>query len=80
MGEKRLLEITGSSGFPYFTVSKILWVRENEPSVYEKLHKFLLPKDYVRFKLTNNFVTDVTDASGTLLLDLKKRKWWIHRS
>ena len=75
VGREKLLEITGSAGFPYFTACKILWVRENEPSVYEKLYKLLLPKDYVRFKLTGTFVTDVTDASGTLLLDSRRRKW-----
>jgi xylulokinase len=58
-----------------FTAPKILWLRENEPAVYEQVKKVLLPKDYIRFVLTGEFATDVADASGTLLFDVKNRKW-----
>jgi len=52
-----------------------LWVRNNEPQNYEKVYKILLPKDYIRFKLTGEFATDVSDASGMQLLDIKNRCW-----
>jgi len=75
VGKERLMRIACTPGFPYFTACKLLWVRENEPEVYEKLYKILLPKDYIRLKLTGNFATDVTDASGTLFLDVRERRW-----
>ena len=58
-----------------FTLPKLLWVRDNEPRQFEAIQKILLPKDYVRFKLTGEFATDVSDASGTALFDVVKRKW-----
>ena len=58
-----------------FTASKILWVRNNEPENYEKCRHILLPKDYVRFCLTGEFATEVSDASGMQLLDIPKRQW-----
>jgi len=58
-----------------FTLPKILWLRENEPSVWEKMHKLLLPKDYIRFRLTKRWITDYTDASATMLFDLENLKW-----
>ena len=73
-GEK-IIEITGSMAHTGFTAPKILWVRNNEPSNFEKIHKFMLPKDYIGFKLTGDIVTDVNDASGTTLFDVKKRSW-----
>lgn len=75
VGKERLMRIACTPGFPYFTACKLLWVRENEPDVYEKIFKILLPKDYIRLKLTGNFATDVTDASGTLFLNVRQRKW-----
>lgn len=75
IGTKTLMEIAATRGAPYFTACKLLWVRENEPGVYEKIYKMMLPKDYIRLKLTGEFVTDVTDASGTLFLDVHKRRW-----
>ena len=74
-GLDRLLQLTGNQVLPGFTVPKIVWVRENEPSVYERTTHILLPKDYVRFRLTGEFATEVSDASGMLLLDVAKRRW-----
>ncbi|MBE0479330.1 xylulokinase, partial [Candidatus Aerophobetes bacterium] len=74
-GRERLMRIACTPGFPYFTACKLLWVRENEREIYEKIFKILLPKDYIRLKLTGDFATDVTDASGTLFLDVRERKW-----
>ncbi len=75
VGSDRLIQLTSNPTFTGFTAPKILWVRENEPGVYEKTEKILLPKDYIRLKLTGAYATDVSDASGTSLLDVKKRKW-----
>jgi len=73
-GEK-VIEITGSIVHTGFTAPKILWVKNNEPSNFEKISKFMLPKDYIGFKLTGDVVTDVNDASGTSLFDVRKRRW-----
>lgn len=75
IGGERLLKIAATSCAPYFTACKLMWVRDNEPENYEKIYKLMLPKDYVRFKLTGEFVTDMTDASGTLFLNIHKRQW-----
>lgn len=75
IGFNELLSITGNQVLPGFTAPKILWLRKNKPDVYTKIKKILLPKDYIRFKLTNEFFTDVSDASGTSLLNVKERKW-----
>jgi len=75
VGKERLMRIACTPGLPYFTACKLLWIRENEPEVYERIFKILLPKDYIRLKLTGNFATDVTDASGTLFLDIRQRRW-----
>lgn len=58
-----------------FTLPKLLWVRDNEPQEFERVRQVLLPKDYVRFKLSGEFATDVSDASGTALFDVVKRRW-----
>ncbi len=58
-----------------FTAPKILWLRNHEPRLYERLAKVLLPKDEIRRRLTGEFATDLSDASGTLLLDVTKRRW-----
>jgi D-xylulose kinase len=74
-GEERLFATIGQPVFTSFTAPKIVWVRKNEPQVYEKVSRVLLPKDYIRFKLTGEFATEVSDASGTSLLDVRKRAW-----
>jgi len=75
IGRDRLINLTCNPALPGFTAGKVIWVRENEPKVYEQTKKILLPKDYIRFRLTGSFATEVSDASGTLFLDVKKRKW-----
>ncbi len=74
-GLERLLQLTGNQVLPGFTAPKIVWVREHEPAVYAKATHVLLPKDYVRFCLTGEFATEVSDASGTSLLDVGRRAW-----
>ncbi len=74
-GLDRLLQLTGNQVLPGFTAPKIVWVRENEPSVYERARHILLPKDYVRFCLTGEYATEVSDASGMSLLDVANRRW-----
>jgi len=75
LGKQRLIEITGNDALAGFTAPKILWVQENEPAVYSKIRRILLPKDYVRYRLTGSFAIDRADASGTILLDIKTRDW-----
>jgi xylulokinase len=75
IGEKRLIEITANPALVGFTASKIMWVKNNEPAIFEKIRKILLPKDYVRFRLTGEFATEVSDASGMQLLDVPGRCW-----
>jgi xylulokinase len=75
VGEKRLIEITANPALTGFTASKLLWVRNNEPAIYEKAAHVLLPKDYIRFKLTGEFATEVSDASGMQFIDIAKRDW-----
>ena len=74
-GRSALIEMVSNPALTGFTAPKILWLRNNEPANFEKTTKVLLPKDYVRFRLTGEFATEVSDASGTLLLDVKKREW-----
>ena len=75
VGEDKLLALTGNLVLPGFTAPKIVWVREHEPDVYRRVSKILLPKDYVRYRLTHAFASDVSDASGTSLFHVGKRKW-----
>jgi len=75
IGAKRLIEITANPALTGFTASKILWVRKNEPEIYAKCRHILLPKDYVRYMLTGEFATEVSDASGMQLLDVPNRCW-----
>ncbi len=75
IGKKRLINLTCNPALTGFTAPKILWVRKHEPEVYNRTYKILLPKDFIRFKLTGGFATDVSDASGTLLFDVQKRCW-----
>jgi len=74
-GLRRLLELTGNLVLPGFTAPKIMWVRENEPAVYERTAHILLPKDYVRYLLTGEYATEVSDASGMSLFDVAHRRW-----
>ena len=75
IGEERLAEYTSNIAFAGFTAPKILWMKENEPDLFKKIKKIMLPKDYVNYLLTGEFVTDYSDASGMLLLDVKNKKW-----
>lgn len=75
IGKSRLIEITANPAMTGFTASKILWVRKHEPDIYAKCAHILLPKDYVRYMLTDEFATDVSDASGMQLLDVPNRCW-----
>jgi xylulokinase len=74
-GRERLIELVANPALTGFTAPKILWVRENEPKVYERTRHILLPKDYIRYRLTGEYATEVSDASGTLLLDVVNRRW-----
>lgn len=74
-GRKKLIKMVSNPALTGFTAPKILWLRNNEPKNFDKVQKVLLPKDYVRFRLTGEYATEVSDASGTLLLDVEKRKW-----
>ncbi len=75
IGFDNLLRITGNAVLPGFTAPKIMWVKKNEPHIFRRTEHILLPKDYIRYCLTNEFATDVSDASGTSLLDVNKRRW-----
>ncbi len=75
VGAERLVTITANPALTGFTASKILWVRKNEPENYQKCAHILLPKDYIRYVLTGEFATEVSDASGMQLLDVPKRRW-----
>jgi xylulokinase len=74
-GRAQLIELVANPALTGFTAPKILWLRKHEPKHYEKVRQVLLPKDYVRFRLTGEFATEVSDASGTLLLDVRNRRW-----
>lgn len=75
VGAARLMELACNPALTGFTAPKILWLRTHEPKHYERVRTILLPKDYVRFRLTGTFATEVSDASGTLLFDVKGRRW-----
>lgn len=75
VGKERLIELVSNPALTNFTLTKMLWVRENEPEIWAKVKTVMLPKDYVRLCLTGEKATDVADGSGTLLLDVKNRKW-----
>ena len=75
IGKERLIEITANPALTGFTASKIMWVKKHEPENYAKCRHILLPKDYVRYKLTGEFATEVSDASGMQLLDIANRCW-----
>ncbi|HHW48341.1 MAG TPA: xylulokinase [Clostridiaceae bacterium] len=75
IGKERLIQITANPALTGFTASKVMWVKNNEPHIYEKINKILLPKDYIRFKLTGEYATEVSDASGMQYMDIPNRKW-----
>ncbi|MDO8682661.1 MAG: xylulokinase [Armatimonadota bacterium] len=75
VGLEKVVELTCNPVLTGFTAGKIIWLRNNEPEVYAKVRKVLLPKDYIRFRLTGEFATEVSDASGTSLFDVRNRKW-----
>ena len=75
VGLERLLELTGNRALTGFTAPKLLWLREHEPEIWRQVRRVMLPKDYVRLRLCGTWATDVSDASGTLLLDVPARGW-----
>ncbi|MBN1137077.1 MAG: xylulokinase [Anaerolineae bacterium] len=75
VGAANVLQLTGNPVLPGFTAPKIAWVREHEPQVYRRVAKVLLPKDYVRYRLTGDYFGEVSDASGTSLFDVGRRRW-----
>ncbi|MGD8458574.1 MAG: xylulokinase [Anaerolineales bacterium] len=75
LGKENLIRITGNDALTGFTAPKILWFQQEEPEVYRKLAQILLPKDYVRFRLTGEYGTDRAGGAGTLLFDLEQRDW-----
>ncbi len=75
IGQERLIQLTCNPALANFTLTKLLWVRENEPANWKRVRYVMLPKDYVRFRLTGERATDMADASGTLLLDVAHRRW-----
>ncbi len=74
-GAERLIRLASNPALTGFSAPKMLWVRDNEPAVFERAAHFLLPKDYVRLRMTGEYATDVSDASGTLLFDVTHRRW-----
>ena len=75
IGADRLIQLTCNPALPNFTLTKFLWVREHEPENWKRVRSVMLPKDYVRFRMTGERAIDVADASGTLLLDVANRRW-----
>lgn len=75
VGQERLIAITGNDAMTGFTAPKLVWVREHEPDVWQRIAHVLLPKDYVRLRLTGDHAVDKADGSGTLLFDLARRDW-----
>lgn len=75
IGQDKVSQFTGNMALTGFTAPKLLWVRKHEEEIFNKIEHILLPKDYIRFKLTGTYATDVSDASGMLMLDVENRKW-----
>jgi xylulokinase len=75
LGRENVLRYTANPVLTGFTLPKLLWVRDNEPENFARVRKMLLPKDYVRFRLTGEFATEVSDASGTAVFDVVRRRW-----
>lgn len=74
-GREALIDMVANPALTGFTAPKILWVRKHEPSIWDKVRQVLLPKDYIRYRLSGTYATEVSDASGTLLLDVANRRW-----
>ena len=75
IGKETLSKYTANIAFAGFTAPKILWMKENEPELFAKINKIMLPKDYLAYKLSGTFCTDYSDASGMLLLDVQNKCW-----
>lgn len=75
IGKSEFIQLTGNDALAGFTAPKILWVKEEEPGIFDRIQHVLLPKDYIRYKLTNRFAIDRAGGSGTVLFDLAKRDW-----
>jgi xylulokinase len=75
VGAEKLIELTSNPALVGFSAPKLLWIRKHLPQAFARARKFLLPKDYIRFKLTGELATEVSDASGTLLFDVTNRRW-----
>ncbi len=75
IGKDKLSEYTANIAFTGFTAPKILWMQKHEPELWDRVRKIMLPKDYLAYKMTGNFSTDYSDASGTLLLDVRNKCW-----
>jgi len=75
VGPERVVELTSNPVLTGFTAGKIIWLRNNEPETYAKVRKVLLPKDYIRLRLTGEYASEVSDASGTSLFDVTHRRW-----
>lgn len=75
IGKRKLSSLTANIAFAGFTAPKLLWMRKNEPDNFKRIKKIMLPKDYLNYRLTGEHVTDFSDASGTLLLDVKNKCW-----
>ena len=74
-GRKQLIRLVGNPAMTSYTLTKLLWVRQKEPRIYDRIRHLLLPKDYIRLCLTGEYVGEVSDMSGTLMLDQRKRDW-----
>jgi xylulokinase len=75
LGERKIIELTCNPALTNFTLTKLLWVRETEPDIWRRFRRVLLPKDYVRFRMSGDHAMDVAEASGTLMLDVAHRRW-----
>ncbi|HJT72218.1 MAG TPA: xylulokinase [Terriglobales bacterium] len=75
LGESKIIELTSNPALTNFTLTKLLWVRDNEPAIWKRFRRVLLPKDYVRLRLTGEHAMDMAEASGTLMLDVAHRRW-----
>jgi len=75
LGERKIIELTCNPALTNFTLTKLLWVRDNEPELWKRFRRVLLPKDYVRFRISGEHAMDVAEASGTLMLDVAHRRW-----
>ena len=75
VGRRRIVELTGNVAIPGLGAAKILWVKNHQPEIYEKAAHIMVPKDYVRYRLTGEYATEVSDASGMQLLDIRRRDW-----